>query len=147
MRAESFFNFASYIDKLAEDDPSVKYTYGGKSLHSQSHGESFWALFKNKMDSGIYILDEPEAALSPNRQLAFMSIINKLEKLNKAQFIISTHSPILLCYPNARILQIDENGIHKVASYKNTEHYILTKQFLERPEQYFRYLFEEEKSP
>lgn len=137
MRAESFFNFADLIDELA-----AQKAYGGKSLHHQSHGESFLALFNNQFEAGIYILDEPEAALSPTRILSFMSIINQLEKTGRAQFLIATHSPMLLCYPGATIFGFDENGIHKM-DYKETEHFTLTKNFLENPEAYFRFLFDE----
>lgn len=141
MRAESFFNFADYIDEIAREDGRILDAYGGKSLHHQSHGESFLALFANQFRQGIYILDEPEAALSPNRLMTFMSIINKLERSGKAQFLIATHSPMLLCYPAAQILHFGENGL-EVMGYQETEHYQLTKSFLDNPEAYFRFLFE-----
>ena len=140
MRAESFFNFATYIDELAQDDPDILNAYGGKSLHQQSHGESFLSLFVNRFSQGIYILDEPEAALSPNRQLSFMAIIHQLVAANKAQFIIATHSPIILCYPNAVVLSIDDNEIKEI-DYREAEHYRLTKEFLDNPERYFHHLF------
>jgi len=141
MRAESFFNFASYIDELAEEDSRILQAYGGQSLHAQSHGESFLALFNNQFDSGIYILDEPEAALSPARILAFMSIIHSLEQSNRAQFLIATHSPMLICYPGATIYQMDEQGIRET-SYQETEHFTLTKNFLDNPHLYLRHLME-----
>jgi len=140
MRAESFFNFATYIDELAQDDPGVLNAYGGRSLHQQSHGESFLSLFVNRFKRGIYILDEPEAALSPNRQLSFLTIIHELETSGKAQFIIATHSPILLCYPGAVVLSIDSGTIKEI-DYKDSGHYRLTKEFLDNPERYFRHLF------
>jgi predicted ATPase len=140
MRAESFFNFATYIDELAQEDPSILNAYGGKSLHQQSHGESFLSLFVNRFKKGIYILDEPEAALSPNRQLSFLVIIHELETSDKAQFIIATHSPILLCYPGAVVLSLDGGNIRKI-DYKDAEHYRLTKEFLDNPERYFHHLF------
>lgn len=141
MRAESFFNFATYVDKLAKENPTIDVYagYGGKSLHHQSHGESFLALFQNLPDKGIYILDEPEAALSPQRQLAFLAIINELEKSGNAQFIIATHSPILLSYPNSIVLNLD-NKLEEI-NYKETGHYKLTKEFLNNPDSYFRHLF------
>jgi len=142
MRAESFFNFANYIDEIAKDDNRVYKAYGGKSLHHQLHGESFLSLFNNQFEAGIYLLDEPEAALSPARILSFMSIINRLEDSGRAQFIIATHSPILLCYPNATIFNFDD-GIKKV-HYTETEHYLLTKGFLAQPEAYLRHLFNTE---
>jgi predicted ATPase len=141
MRAESFFNFATYMDTLAEENKNIDIfaSYGGKSLHHQSHGESFLALFQNLPSKGIYILDEPEAALSPQRQLTFLAIINELEKSGNAQFIIATHSPILLSYPNAIVLNLDNNM--EEIDYKETEHFKLTKNFLNNPESYFRHLF------
>ena len=141
MRAESFFNFASYIDELAVDDNRILRAYGGKSLHEQSHGESFLSLFHNQFENGIYILDEPEAALSPARILAFMSVINQLEKNGRAQFLIATHSPMLICYPDATILQFDESGVHEVG-YEETEHFYLTKSFLDNPGLYLHHLME-----
>jgi predicted ATPase len=142
MRAESFFNFASYMDKLQEENRNIDIFegYGGKSLHHQSHGESFLALFQNLPNKGIYILDEPEAALSPQRQLTFLAIIHELEKSGNAQFIIATHSPILLSYPNAIVLNLD-NNLEEI-DYEETEHFKLTKSFLNNPDSYFRYLFE-----
>jgi len=141
MRAESFFNFASYIDELASEDPRILKAYGGRSLHEQSHGESFLSLFNNQFESGIYILDEPEAALSPARILAFMSVIHQLDISGRAQFIIATHSPILICYPNASIYQFDENGVYETC-YEDTEHFYLTKSFLDNPGLYLRHLME-----
>jgi len=141
MRAESFYNFASYIDELAKDDRRILNAYGGKSLHQQSHGESFLALFNNQFESGIYILDEPEAALSPARILAFMTVISELEKSGRAQFLIATHSPILICYPGATIYQFDENGVQET-NYEDTEHFYLTKSFLDNPALYLRHLMD-----
>ena len=138
MRAESFYNFASYLD-----DVSDYMAYGGKSLHHQSHGESFLALFQNRFEHGLYILDEPEAALSPQRQLAFLRIIHELETPRHAQFLIATHSPILLAYPGATLYQFEEDGIREVA-YRETDHYLVTKEFLNCPERILRFLFSEE---
>lgn len=136
LRAESFFNFATYIEGV-----SNLRAYGGKSLHKQSHGESFLALFENRFEHGFYILDEPEAALSPQRQLTFMSIINRLESAGHAQFLIATHSPILLSYPGAKVVSFDDGAIKQI-DYKESSHYQLTKSFLDAPERYFRWLFE-----
>lgn len=141
MRAESFFNFASLIDELAEDDSRILHAYGGKSLHHQSHGESFLSLFKNQFEAGIYLLDEPEAALSPSRILAFMAVISELENSGRAQFIIATHSPILMCYPGASLYQFDEDGIQETIP-EDTEHFQLTKSFLENPTVFLRHLLE-----
>ncbi|MGF7080738.1 AAA family ATPase [Mucilaginibacter sp. UYCu711] len=144
MRAESFFNFATYIDELIaeadiRDKKRILDAYGGRSPHEQSHGESFLSLFNNQFDNGIYILDEPEAALSPARILAFMSVIHELDKSGRAQFIIATHSPMLLCYPGATIYQFDDNGMGET-SYEETEHFTLTKSFLNNPGAYLRHL-------
>ncbi|WP_081960669.1 AAA family ATPase [Nitrincola sp. A-D6] len=138
MRAESFYNFASYLDSV-----SNFMAYGGKSLHQQSHGESFLALFQHRFEHGLYILDEPEAALSPQRQLAFLRIIHELEVPRHAQFLIATHSPILLAYPGATLYQFEEDGIRDV-NYRETDHYLITKEFLNGPERILGYLFAEE---
>ena len=135
MRAESFFNLATYLDEV-----STMERYGGRSLHGQSHGESFLALFSNRFDRGIYILDEPEAALSPRRQLSFLKIIHDLETEGRSQFLIASHSPILLAYPGATLLSLDDGKIREVP-YQETDHYTLTKQFLDSPERFFKHLF------
>ena len=143
LRAESFYNVASNIDqmdRIPAPGPSVIDSYGGVSLHKQSHGESFMALVKNRFGgNGLYILDEPEAALSPSRLLELMCRIHELEKKN-SQFIISTHSPILMAYPGAEVLYLTEDGIRSVP-YQETEHYQITKQFLNAPEKMCKYLF------
>lgn len=136
LRAESFYNMATNIDEMDEApsfDPPVIEAYGGVSLHRQSHGESFMALIENRFfGNGLYILDEPEAALSPKRIMSLMVAINELVKKN-SQFIISTHSPILMTLPGASIYQLSDDGIERV-SYKDTEHYQITKRFLESPD-------------
>jgi predicted ATPase len=124
LRAESFYNLATRIDELDVAD-----SYGSLSLHEQSHGESFWALLSERFGGGgLYFLDEPEAALSPSRQLSALSLIHNLVR-EKAQFVISTHSPILMAYPNASIYLLAEDGIRKVP-YTETEHYRITRDFL-----------------
>lgn len=140
LRAESFYDFANYLDSLG----SPSGAYGDKSLNEQSHGESFLSLFANKFDRGLFILDEPEAALSPMRQLSLLTIIKELELNGKAQFIISTHSPILITYPGADIFNIQGDSIVKVG-YEETEHYQTYKNFLNDPERYHRYLFPQHK--
>jgi len=135
-RAESFYNLATEVDNLGIDLQG----YGGKSLHAQSHGESFLSLIQNRFrGNGLYLLDEPESALSPLRQLTLLAEIKRLVDAN-SQFIIATHSPILLSYPNARIYQITEKGIDMV-KYHECDHYVLTKQFLNNPEKFHKYLF------
>ena len=142
LRAESFYNVASNIDELdAEPGGGAKLisSYGGVSLHKQSHGESFLALVENRFSgNGLYILDEPEAALSPMRMMELICHIHNLVEQN-SQFIISTHSPILMAYPGAEVLQISEEGIESVP-YEETEHFCLTRQFLYAPEKMLQYL-------
>lgn len=142
LRAESLYNVATNIDdmdKEASFDPFVIESYGGVSLHNQSHGESFLSIVQNRFfGNGLYILDEPEAALSPMKLLTLLSVINELVKKN-SQFIIATHSPILMAYPDADIFEFSQNGIKKV-NYKETEHYKTTKQFLDNPERMLHYL-------
>lgn len=142
LRSETFYQFASHID-LLDNHPNKYAAFGGKSLHHQSHGESFLALFMNRFKGkAIYLLDEPEAALSPTRQLSLLKIMKDLE--HEAQFIIATHSPILLGYPNATIYSFDEGGIESIR-YEDTIHYIVTKRFLNAPETIFAELFDEER--
>ncbi len=136
MRAESFYNFATYIDEVSD-----LRAYGGKSLHAQSHGESFLSLFEHRFEQGIYLLDEPEAALSPQRQLSFLRIIHDLESSGHAQFLIATHSPIILSYPGAVIFSLDGDAIREIA-YRESDHYLITRDFLNAPERYFKHLFD-----
>ncbi len=142
LRAESFFNFASYLDEAQKEQPGQDFmsAYGGQSLHSMSHGESFLALFKNRFMNagGIFFLDEPEAALSPKRQLVFLSILDHMVKDGSSQFMIATHSPILLAYPDSTIYHFDQT-IKEIA-YKDTEHYQITKDFLDAPELFLKHL-------
>lgn len=140
LRAESFYNLASYM----EQDGRTSYldSYGGKSLHQQSHGESFMATLLNKLrGNGLYLMDEPEAALSPTRQMAALSAIHQLVE-EKSQFIIATHSPILLAYPRARIYEFSSAGINEV-SYEETEHFEVTKEFLNNYEKMLEILMSE----
>ena len=136
LRAESFYNAATNIDDLRINIDN----YGGKSLHNQSHGESFLSLVQNRFrGNGFYILDEPEAALSPVRQLTLLIEINNLVK-NNSQFIIATHSPILLAYPDAQIYNLN-SGIERI-EYAETEQYKLTKNFLDNPNIFIERLFD-----
>lgn len=142
LRAESFYNAASYLDELQEEDSRTLLCYGGASLHERSHGESFLALVQNRFNGdGLYILDEPEAALSPSRLLTLMGEMARLVE-ERSQFIISTHSPILMAFPNARVYLLEEDGIRSV-DYRETEHFCLTKRFLNDPESMLRYLLED----
>ena len=132
LRAESFFNVATEIEKLDEDPDAggkiISY-YGNKSLHEQSHGEAFFSLMKNRFgERGLYILDEPEAALSPNRQIQMLSLMHSLIKRG-SQFIISTHSPILLSYPSSTIYQIEDSGLVE-RTYEETDTFKTTHNFV-----------------
>jgi predicted ATPase len=145
LRAESFFNVATEIEKLDEGGggPPIIGAYGGRSLHEQSHGESFLALFTNRFrGNGFYILDEPEAALSPTRQMAVISRLHQLVRMS-SQFLIATHSPIIMAYPEATILQLTADGIQAM-SYTETEHFRVTRDFLNRHERMLRLLMEGE---
>lgn len=147
LRAESFYNVATNIEKLDDEEedswtPPVIANYGGVSLHEKSHGESFLALVENRFGgNGLYILDEPEAALSPMRLMRLMYCMKELVDKN-SQFIISTHSPILMTFPGAEILEITEEGICSV-DYKNTEHFLITKRFMDAPEKMIQSLLED----
>ncbi|HWO95853.1 MAG TPA: AAA family ATPase [Bacillus sp. (in: firmicutes)] len=141
LRAESFYSFATHIDEV---DTTGFENYGGRSLHKQSHGESFLSLFLHRFKGkAIYLLDEPEAALSPARQLTFLKIIHDLASKENAQFIIATHSPILLGYPNADILSFDNAQISKI-EYEMTDHYQITKYFLQHREKFLSEIFSED---
>ena len=138
LRAESYYNVATEIENLDKIPgpifaPPIKNSYGGKSLHEQSHGESFFALLMHRLGgNGMYMFDEPEAALSPSRLLSLLVRMDDLVKQN-SQFIIATHSPILMAYPNAEIFEI-KNGKLKKTIYEETEHYKLTKYFMNCPQ-------------
>ena len=142
-RAESFYNFATNIDELDSEmsfGPPLINSYGGRSLHEQSHGESFFAVFLNKFSGkSIYSLDEPEAALSPSRQMSMLTRMHQLVG-EGAQFIIATHSPIIMAYPNARIYQINE-GFEQV-NYEDTEHYQVMHSFLNNTKKMLNILLE-----
>ncbi|SHN22989.1 AAA family ATPase [Gracilibacillus kekensis] len=139
LRAETFYQFASHIDEV-----EATHAYGGRSLHQQSHGESFLSLFQHRFhQKAIYLLDEPEAALSPQRQLAFMRVLHDLSTDGNSQFIIATHSPILLGYPDSDIFSFDNGEISKV-NYEETDHYQITKSFLDNRERYLHELFKNE---
>ena len=150
LRAESYFNVATEIERLdtepggARPRSRIVDSYGGVSLHEQSHGESFLALATHRFfGDGLYILDEPEAALSPQRQLSLLAILHGLIESRRSQLIIATHSPILMAYPGATLYRLSSDGIARVA-YQDTEHYQITRDFLNAPERYFKTLFAEQ---
>lgn len=149
LRAESFYNLASDIDRMDETPFSggpLADSYGGVSLHRRSHGESFLAVIQNRFGGGgLYLLDEPESALSP---MGLMSLICQIKRLADAdsQLIIATHSPILMTFPGAEIFSLSEAGIQSVP-YRQTEHFQITRQFLNEPEKMLRLLLEEDDKP
>ncbi|PUA34926.1 AAA family ATPase [Paenibacillus elgii] len=145
-RAETYYNLATNIDQL-DSEPlgggRIIDFYGGKSLHEQSHGESFFAAFLHRFGgNGLYILDEPEAALSPLKQMSMLARIHALVKKN-SQFIISTHSPILMGYPDALAYYLTPDGIEHI-NVEETDHYIIMKQFLHNRERMLKELFADE---
>jgi predicted ATPase len=142
-RAESYFNLATQIEELDKGPggPPIMASYGNKSLHEQSHGESFLAVVKNRFNgSGFYVLDEPEAALSPTRQMSLLSLMHDLVT-DGAQFLIATHSPILMAYPHATIFQMTDDGPQEIA-YRDTEHFTVTRRFLNQPEEMLEVLLD-----
>lgn len=142
LRAESFFNVATEIEALDREfsfGPPIIDSYGGRSLHEQSHGESFLALMMNRFSgNSLYILDEPEAALSPSRQLSMICRMHELAHDN-CQFLIATHSPIIMAYPEADILVLTEHGLLKT-HYEDTEHYQVTRSFMNNRDSMLRQL-------
>lgn len=137
LRAESFFTTASYLESTGTGRA------GQTGLHQQSHGESFFNLFDNRLQgNGLYIMDEPEAALSPSRQLSFLARLHELVNLG-SQFIIATHSPIILGYPNAWIYQTSRHGLDRI-EYEDTDHYQVTRNFLTRREMMLEVLLAED---
>lgn len=133
LRAESYYNVATEIENLDRigAGPKIAPAYGARALHEQSHGESFLALVEHRLRGhGLYLLDEPEAALSPVRQMALLSRLHALVQ-RSSQFIIATHSPILLAYPGAAIYQLESGGMNRIA-YEETEHFRVTRDFLNR---------------
>jgi predicted ATPase len=137
LRAESYFTTATYLENIGANRA------GQTRVHEKSHGESFFDLFQNRFEGqGLYIMDEPEAALSPSRQLSFLARLHELVQAG-SQFIIATHSPIILGYPDAWIYQTSAHGLERVA-YEDTEHYEVTKGFLNRREVYLDVLLADE---
>ncbi len=147
-RAESLYNIASHLDALDSEGgpgPPVLDAYGGISLHQRSHGETFFTVLDHKFRrSGLFLLDEPEAALSPQRQLAFLVLIHDtLRDYKDAQFIISTHSPILLGYPAAQVLSFDGGRIHEIP-FDQTDAWQIARRFLNDREALLKTLLEDD---
>jgi predicted ATPase len=144
LRAEFQAHFASLLDQRKADpdfwgDPYAR--YGGRSLHTRSHGEAFLAIMQNRIQSGLLLLDEPESALSPQRQLALLAQMSMAVTAGKSQFIIATHSPILLTFPGAQILSFDGDALHPI-SLEDTSHFQITKEILQNPVVYWKHLQE-----
>lgn len=138
LRAESFFNVATQVEQL--DDPEIRRQYGSRSLHEQSHGESFLSLVTNRFGrDGLYLLDEPESALSPMGCMALLARMHDLVG-EGSQFLLATHSPLLMAYPGALVHELDEDGIHR-RPYDQTATFTLFRSFLEDPERYLHHLF------
>jgi len=147
LRAESWFNAVSYMDNLDKEpseSPPISSFYGGQSLHSRSHGETFFTVLELKFQrNGLFLLDEPEAALSPQRQLAFLVLLHDvLKKYKDAQFIISTHSPILLGYPDAQIVSFDDGSLHEIP-YEQTPPMQIVRRFVNHRNSFLDELFGE----
>jgi predicted ATPase len=139
LRAESFYNVATEIERLG---PEIAAAYGDKPLHGQSHGESFFALFENRFHgAGLYLLDEPEAALSPTRQMSFLALLHRFCE-GGAQFVIATHSPIIMAYPDAWIYVLGDAGPVRMP-YEETEHFKVSRAFLANPRNMLNRLFDE----
>ena len=146
LRAEAFYTLATEIERLDQIDPGLLYAYGGRSLHAQSHGGAFLNLLQHRLTAnGLYLFDEPEAALSPERQLAVLVLLHGLV-LNASQIVIATHSPILMAYPFARIISVSPAGLHET-TYTETEHYRVTRDFLLRHERMLDHLLRPDPPP
>jgi predicted ATPase len=139
LRAESFFNLASQIDRLDAEGggPPIIDSYGGVSLHEQSHGEAFLALFENRFNQkGIYILDEPEAALSPARQLRFLEVLRRMERGGQAQIILATHAPMIMAYPGADLLVVERDRIWR-GRPEDTSHWRILAELFADPKRFY----------
>ncbi len=141
-RADTQAHLASLLDSRKDDpefigDPYNR--YGGRSLHEMSHGEAFLSIMMNRFDHGLFFMDEPESALSPQRQLTLLALMHKLVQAEKSQFFVATHSPILLTFPGATIVSFDNGALERVA-LEDTTHYQLTRDLLNNPEMYWRHL-------
>ena len=134
--SDVFRDFTQYLDEWAEADPRILKYFGGKSLVTQSHGQSLMSFFKARYKiKGLYLLDEPETALSPKSQLSLLQVIRRMGSAGHAQFIIATHSPILLACPGADILSFNHIPIERI-DYEETEYYRIYRDFLENRERY-----------
>jgi len=148
-RAESFFNLARYLDNVAVEYPPMRDAYGGRALHDQSHGESFLALFENRLGHtrrAIYLMDEPEAALSPARQIRFLRHLARAETSGNVQVILATHSPILMGFPTAQLLSFDGGRIHE-STASAASNYRELERFFADPADFYRKALAEPNDP
>lgn len=141
-RAENHAHFASLLEERKSDpdfigDPYMR--YGGTSLHQMSHGEAFLSVMQNRFDDGLFLMDEPESALSPQRQLTLLALMHSFARTGRSQFFVATHSPILLTYPGATIISFDDGQLERIA-LEDTTHFQLTRDLLNNPEMYWRHL-------
>lgn len=141
-RAETQAYFASLLEQRRNDpdfsgDPYMR--YGGRSLHEMSHGEAFLSVMQNRFDDGLLLMDEPESALSPQRQLTLLALMHSFVRTGKTQFFIATHSPILLTFPGATIISFDDGKLERIA-LEDTTHFQITRDLLNNPEMYWRHL-------
>jgi predicted ATPase len=140
-RAESFFDFVSYVEGAYREDPfAPEKPWGQRSLHERSHGEAFLAFFANRLGSDqrcLYLLDEPESALSPERQLEFMAMLEEHRRTGKAQYIIATHSPLLMGLPGADLLHLSYRGMRRT-TLAETPHFRIYREFCRDPQGYLR---------
>lgn len=141
-RSETFHGFISKLDSIARESGAGVYgANDGKFLSEHSHGEAYLAMFASRMDrEGVYVLDEPEAALSPTRQLDFLRIVRRAEMTERAQFIIATHSPLVMAYPGATLLHLTDAGIVE-RSFRATDHFRILREFYADPEGFMDGLF------
>ncbi|MGE0421466.1 MAG: AAA family ATPase [Reyranellaceae bacterium] len=142
LRAESYFNFITQMDELDREPapaPRIAEAYGGRSLHTRSHGEAFLALFENRFAGGhgIYILDEPEAALSPQRQIRFLNILSRMERAGQSQVIIASHAPLIIGYPGADLLIMEPDGIRR-GRPEDTSHWRVVRDYFADPDGFMR---------
>ncbi len=141
-RAETQAHFASLLEQRRDDpdfagDPFKH--YGGRTLHGMSHGEAFLSVMKNRFDRGLFLMDEPESALSPQRQLALLALMHDLVQNGESQFFVATHSPLLLTFPGATILTFDQGALEPIA-LEDTKHFQITRDMLNNPQMYWRHL-------
>ena len=145
-RAETYFELVRYLEETAKEWPAMRLNYGGKPLDAQSHGEAFLALFENRLGNdrkAIYLFDEPEAALSPQRLARFVRLLRRAELSGNVQVIMATHSPVLMGYPGAQLLDLSGGEIRE-RRLTDTEHFRTLQDFFVDPDAYYERVFEEE---